>query len=108
MKIPRTFSYAIIGWLAGAATALILVLVWPTIFPAIIRPEHYYGTGPNLLQLLLIALLIMTPAAVVGGIIGGRLSIEGGETGQRVIAIIFAVVFSLPFSCMVLWIFTGF
>jgi hypothetical protein len=106
--MPRTLSYAITGWIAGAAAALGLVLVWPSIFPAIVRPEHYYGYVPTLFQLLLISLVIMTPAAVVGGIVGGRVSIEGGEGGQRVIAIIFAIVFSLPFSCFVLWIFTGF
>lgn len=106
--MPRTLSYAIIGWLAGAVTALVMVFIWPTIFPAIIRLDHYYGYGPSLFQLLGMCLLIMTPAAVVGGIIGGRLSLEGGDAGQRVIAIIVAVVFSLPFICMVLWVFTGF
>ena len=107
-KIPRTLSYAITGWLAGAGTALVMVLIWPIIFPAIVRVEHYYGYGPSLFQLLLMALLVMTPAAIVGGIVGGRLSLEGGDAGQRVIAIIIAVVFSIPFICMVLWLFTGF
>lgn len=106
--MPRTLSYAITGWIAGAAAAIALVLVWPSIFPGILHPEHYYGFGPSLFQLLLLALLIMTPAALVGGVIGGRLSVEGGDSGQRVIAIIIAIVFSLPFTCFVFWTFTGF
>ena len=107
-KIPRTLSYAIIGWIAGVAAAVVLVLVWPSIFPAITRPEHYYGYVPSLFQLMLLAIVIMTPAAVVGGIVGGRLSIEGGDRGQRMIAVIIAFLFSLPFGCFVFWTFTGF
>jgi hypothetical protein len=107
-KIPRTLSYALTGWIAGAAVAIALALAWPIIFPGILHPEHYYGFGPNVFQLLLLALVIMTPAAMVGGIVGGRLSIEGGDRGQRVIAIIMAIVFSFPFTCFVFWIFTGF
>jgi hypothetical protein len=64
--------------------------------------------GPGLLQILGIVLVLATPAALAGGLIGGRLSIEGGERGQRLVAIIFGVIFSLPCSCYGLWFFTGF
>ncbi len=109
-KIPRTISYALTGWIGGVGIALILGLAWPFIFPAIMRPEHYYGAERmlSLLQALVIAILIATPAALVGGIVGSRLSQEGGDRGQRVFAIIFGVIFSIPFSCYTLWIFTGF
>jgi len=85
-----------------------LGLAWPIIFPAIVRPEHYYGAGPGLLQIIGITLVIASPAALIGGLIGGHLSIEGGERGQRLIAIIFGIIFSSPFGCGGLWFFTGF
>jgi uncharacterized membrane protein len=94
------------GWVAGAGAALSLGLAWPIIFPAIVRPEHYYGDGPGLLQVLLFAIIIATLAAVVGGIVGGKISVEGGEREQWLIAIIFGALFSLTFSCYMLWIFT--
>lgn len=88
--------------------ALFLLLAWPIFFPAIVRTEHYYDDGPVLVQALAIAILIATPAALVGGIVGGRISQEGGDRAQRLVAIIFGIIFSIPFSCYILWIFTGF
>ena len=107
-KIPRTISYALTGWLGMVGFALFLLLAWPIFFPAIVRPEHYYGDGPSLLQVVALAILIATPAALVGGIVGGRISVEGGDRGQRMVAVIFGIIFSIPFSCYILWIFTGF
>ena len=99
-KIPRSVSDALTGWLAGVGAALLLGLAWPFIFPAIVRPEHYYGADRmlSLLQALVIAIIIATPAALVGGIVGGRISVEGGTRNQRLIAIIFGILFSLPFT----------
>jgi hypothetical protein len=107
-KIPRSLSYALTGWIAGVVTTLVLGLSWPIIFPAIVRPEHYYGAGPGLFQILGIVLAIASPAALIGGLIGGNLSVEGGERGQRLIAIIFGIIFSVPCSGGGLWFFTGF
>ncbi len=107
-RIPRTLSYALTGWAAGVGAVLLLGLAWPIIFPAIVRPEHYYGDGPSLIQILVVAIVIASLPALAGGIVGSRISVEGGNRGQRMIAIIFGVIFSLPFSCFVLWIFTGF
>lgn len=107
-KIPRTISYAFAGWVGGVGAALILGLAWPIIFPAIVRPEHYYGDGLGLLQVLVIAIIVATPAALVGGIVGSRISREGGAGAQRMLAIIFGVIFSISFSCYILWLFTGF
>ncbi|MCP5096631.1 MAG: hypothetical protein GY943_13845 [Chloroflexi bacterium] len=106
--MSRNISYAITGWLAGVVTTLVMGFVWPTIFPAIVNVEHYYGDGPSLITIIGIVLLVMSPASLVGGIIGGRLSIEGGEGSQRMIAAIFGILFTLPFACVVFLFFTGF
>lgn len=107
-KTPRSLSYAITGWVAGVMSTLGLGLAWPIIFPAIVRPERYYGDGPGLLQILGIVLILATPTALLGGLIGSRLSIEGGERGQRLLAIIFGIIFSAPCGGVGLWFFTGF
>lgn len=106
--MSRNLSYALTGWLGGVATTIVLGLLWPIIFPAIINVENYYGEGPGLLTIIGITLLVMTPASLVGGIVGGRASIEGGEVSQRMISVIFGVVFTVPFGCAVFLFFTGF
>ncbi len=107
-KLPRSLSYALTGWIAGAVATLVLGLSWPIIFPAIVRPEHYYGAGPGLIPILGIVLVLASPMAAIGGLIGGNLALEGGEGGQRLIAIIFGIIFSFPCNCGGLWFFTGF
>jgi len=107
-KITRNLSYALTGWIAGVLATLVLGLSWPVIFPAIIRPEHYYGPGPGLLTILGLAVLAASPGAILGGFIGGRLSIEGGETGQRLIASLIGIALALPCGCGSLWVFTGY
>ncbi len=104
----RNVGYALTGWVTGVVTTLIMGFAWPIMFPGIVIVEHYYGDGPGLITIIGIALLIMSPASLVGGLIGGRLSIEGGEGSQRLIAVIFSVLFTLPFTCGVLLFFTGF
>ena len=106
--MSRNVSYALTGWLAGVVTTLVMGFAWPTIFPAIVNVEHYYGDGPGLITIVGIGLLVMSPASLVGGLIGGRVSLEGGELGQRIIAAIFGVLFTMPFACVVLLFFTGF
>jgi|SaaInl7_200m_RNA_FD_contig_31_1545504_length_422_multi_3_in_0_out_0_1 hypothetical protein len=105
--MSRNISFALTGWLAGVLTSLIMGYVWPLIFPAIVNVEHYYGAGPGMLVIIGVVVLVMSPAALSGGYIGSRLSLEGGETGQRVIAAIFGVLFTIPFACVVLLYFTG-
>lgn len=101
-------SFAAIGWLAGILSTVVLGLIWPIIFPAIINIENYYGSGPGLITIIGITLLLITPAALIGGLIGGRLSVEGGAGGQRLIAIILGVIFAAPCGCFGYWFFTGF
>lgn len=106
--MSRNVSYALTGWLAGLITTLIIGFIWPKIFPGIVNVEHYYGDGPGLITIIGIALLVMSPASLVGGFIGGRVSLEGGEMGQRLIAAIFGIFFTMPFGCAVFMYFTGF
>ena len=105
--MSRNISYAFTGWLAGVATIVVMSVVWPLIFPAIVNIDHYYGAGPSLPVIVIIGLLVISPASLVGGFIGGRVTIEGGEWTQRGISAIFGVFFTIPFACAVLMYFTG-
>ena len=107
-KISPTLSSAFIGWVASAIFTLVIGLTWPIIFPAIIRPEHYYGDGPSLFQIIATVLLATAPLGLIGGIVGSRVSIEGGDNSQRLLAIIFGIILSTPCACYGLWFFTGF
>lgn len=107
MKIPQFLLHLLTGWLAGVFATLGLGLLWPAIFPAIVRVNHYYGPGPSLPIILGIGLILASPAALVGGLIGGRVPKEGGPSDQILAAAIGGVVLALPFGCWVLWFFTG-
>ena len=69
--------------MAGALATLGLGLLWPTLLPAIVRIEHYYGAGPGLPLILALVLIFASPAALVGGVIGSRLPKEGGQAEQH-------------------------
>jgi hypothetical protein len=106
-KSPELFRFAIRGWIAGGLTTLALGLIWPIIFPAILRINHYYGVGPGLPVILLIMLALVTPPALLGGFVGGRVAREGGQSGQRMAAVIGGIIAAVPFGCGALWFFTG-
>ena len=105
--MSRNVSYALSGWLAGVVTILVMGFAWQYAFPAIVNVEHYYGDGPGLLAIIGIVLLLMTPLSLIGGLIGGRISLEGGDLQQRLIAAIFGVFFSIPCGCVGFMYFTG-
>ncbi len=107
MKISQFFSFAILGWFGGALITLILGLLWPVIFPAVIRVDHYYGFGPGLLDIVVYALVFATPAALIGGLIGGRAPKEGGRREQLIAAMIVGGALAIPFGCYGMWVFTG-
>ena len=107
LKIPQFLLHLFAGWLAGVAATLGLGLFWPAIFPGITRVDHYYGVGPGLPLIYRIALMMASPAALVGGLIGGRLSREGGRKDQIVMAAVCGAFLALPFGCWALWSFTG-
>lgn len=108
MNWRRHLSFAFTGWIGGFGATLILGLFWPIIFPAIVNVEHYYESGPGLFTILAIVLLTTSIPALIGGFIGGRVSVEGGERGQRTFAVIFGILLSAPVICYTLWFFTGF
>lgn len=107
MKITRTLSLALTGWAAGVIAGIGVGFCWPTIFPAIVRNDHYYGAGPSLSVIIGLVSIFASPAALVGGLIGGRIPREGGRTDEFIMAVIFGVLLSLPFTCYGLWFFTG-
>jgi hypothetical protein len=108
MKLAKPLKFALSGWVAGAGATLILGLLWPIIIPAIVRVNHYYGVGPNLATIIMIVLVVITPAALVGGLIGSRLPREGGQSEQMLVAGVFGILLAMPFACYGLWFFTGF
>ena len=107
MKIPRPLVYALTGRLVGAIAAVAIGLAWPSIFPAIVLVEHYYGAGPSLFNITVFSVLLASPGGLVGGLIGSRIPREGGQTEQFYMAGIMGIIFALPFACMILWFFTG-
>ncbi len=107
MKILRPLAFAMTGWIVGAIATVVVGLSWPTIFPAIVVVEHYYGAGPSLLTIIVFSIILASPGGLAGGLIGSRLPKEGGQTEQFIMAAIMGIVFALPFTCMGLWFFTG-
>ncbi len=107
MKMPRPLVFALTGWLVGAIATVVVGLVWPAIFPAIVLVGHYYGAGPSLLTIIGFAFILASPGGLIGGLIGSRIPREGGQSEQFLMAAVLGVIFSLPFGCMVLWFFTG-
>lgn len=107
MKLVDNLKFAGWGWVGSAVGIVVVGLVWPLILPGIVRPDHYYGSGPNLVQLMGLAILISSPAALVGGLVGGRLPREGGRTEQRLAAMILGFMASIPFAGYCLLTFSG-
>ncbi len=99
MTIRSSLLFALVGWLAGLCATLGIGFV---IFPALMGNPPALGLGAQLL-ILGAVLLLVTPAALIGGLIGGRLPQEGGKSGQLVMAGILGVMAALPFSCVGFW-----
>ena len=106
-KFPEFLTFALTGWAGGSVGTIILGLIWPIIFPAIVNVENYYESGPGLLTIILIVLVWSAPAALIGGVIGGRFSVEGGKASQRMFAIVFGLILAIPCASYGLWFFTG-
>jgi len=107
MKIPKPLAFALTGWLVGAIAAIIIGFVWPKIFPAIVVVQHYYGAGPSLFTIIIFSVILASPGGLLGGFIGSRIPREGGQSEQFLMAGIMGIILSVPFSCMMLWFFTG-
>lgn len=106
-KIHLYLLFALTGWIAGCVTILGLGVIWPTIFPGILRGEHYYSIRPSLFSILGVAVLIASPATLIGGLVGGRLPKEGGQRDQILVALLGGLFAALPFGCAGLWVFSG-
>lgn len=82
-------------------------VIWTVAFPAIVRLDHYYGTGPSVPSLIVLGFLVSSPFTLVAGIVGGRLIREGGRTEQLVAALVLGFLAALPFAGCSFWVFTG-
>lgn len=106
-KLFKNLRYPLIGWIAGVGTVVVLLWIWPSIFPGITNADHYNAVDPGTWFIFGLTLLIATPGALIGGFIGSRLPREGGETEQTLVAALVGIVFTIPFACYSLWVFSG-
>ena len=79
MKFLRPLWFALIGWVMSVIAIAGIGFIWPKIFPAIIRTDHYYGAGPSLLTIIGFAIIFASPGGLIGGFIGSRIPREGGR-----------------------------
>jgi hypothetical protein len=107
MKIIRPLVFALTGWVMSAIAIVGIGFAWPTIFPAIIRTDHYYGAGPSLPIIIEFAIIFASPGGLIGGFVGSRIPQEGGRNEQLIMAAIMGVILAIPFACLGLWLFTG-
>lgn len=102
-KAVQILVSALSGWAAGLLIVLGFSFLWLKIIPVVDRA----GQGPGFWKVLTFIFLLISPVAIAGGIIGGRLPKEGGRLNQLVYAALFGLFFPLPFACFLLW-YTGF
>ena len=100
MKMRQHALFACIGWIAGVGSTLGMGFV---IFPAIVPGTHFAGTGLDWLILGLVAIPAST-AALIGGLVGGRLANEGGRNTQLLMAALIGVMLAMPVSCVAFWV----
>jgi hypothetical protein len=106
-RIRPYLLFAFTGWAAGCLTILSLGLIWPAIFPGILRGEHYLTLRPTMFSILGVAALLASPATLIGGLVGGRVPKEGGQGEQILMALLGGLFAALPFGCAGLWVFSG-
>lgn len=95
MKLRQNLLFALTGWVVGILITLAMGLF---ILPATIGGPPTFET-PDLL-LLTFVVLVVSPFALAGGVIGGHLPKEGGRGDQIFMAIMLALVLAAPFSCI--------
>ena len=103
-RSPLVFMF--IGWLAAVVAVLLLGVGWPSVFPSGLKLAEFYGSYFGYPLVILTAIIVGTPVALVGGLIGSRIPHEGGRRDQYVAAALTAILMALPFSCLVLWYLT--
>ena len=102
MKTSQMILSALIGWLAGMVSLLVWSFLWPKILPMAGRASALPGNW----KMLLVLMLVMTPFALVGGLIGGRLATEGGRRGQFIYASAAGAMMMVVFGSCAFW-YTG-
>ena len=102
MKTSQMILSALIGWLAGMVSLLVWSFLWPKILPMAGRASALPGNW----KMLLVLMLVMTPFALVGGLIGGRLATEGGRRGQFIYAAAAGAMMIVVFGSCAFW-YTG-
>ena len=48
-------------------------------------------------------MIISSPAAMVGGLLGGRVPLEGGRSEQYIVSAVAGALLALPFACLTMW-----
>src|SRR5258708_24618311 len=101
MKVAALLRFAFVGWVAGVLALILLSLVWPNVMPGCVHYSHYDPTGPapNLVLIVAVILAAASLPAIIGGVIGGRISKEGGNRQQLIMAGIFGIILALPVGC---------
>jgi MFS family permease len=109
MKVAALLRFAFVGWVTGVLALILLSLVWPNVLPGFVHYNHYDPTGPapNLVLIVAVILAAASLPAIIGGVIGGRISKEGGNRQQLLMAAIFGIILALPVGCFGLWLFSG-
>jgi hypothetical protein len=102
MTMRQNLVFALTGWLAGLCSIVGVALL---VFPALLGTPKSIRTAPDLFVFVLVVLLV-SPAALVGGLIGGRTPKEGGQSVQLIMAAVVAVIAAVPLSCVAFW-YTG-
>jgi len=97
------WAFLLTGWVACVAAILLLGVAWPSVFPSGQKLEVFYGSAYGFPLVILTAIVIGTPAAIVGGLVGSRIPREGGEKEQFIAAAAGGILLALPFSCLVLY-----
>lgn len=108
MSHASKLRYPLVGWAAGMAAVLGLSLLWPSIFPGILQAQHYNSADLSFAYILGLALVVATPAALLGGWVGSRLPREGGRSEQTLVAALIGVILAVPFSCAGLWLLSSY
>ena len=99
MKILSILQNALTGLVAGWLATVGFNYIWQKVYPI----EERTSIAPYHLLALGVILLAVALPAIAGGVIGGRVSREGGFKNQLILAAIFGALFVLPFACFIFW-----
>jgi hypothetical protein len=102
MTIRQNLLFALVGWAVGVCSVLGIALI---VFPVFFGISKSIRTLPDLLAFALVVVLV-SPATLLGGLIGGRALKEGGRSGQLIMAAVVGVMAAVPLSCIAFY-YTG-